>query len=141
MSLAKIASILLVLFSVSLSLGQSDIEEAPSGITSFTVEEESIATEDINAPDIYAPTKPRMYANPFALSQFFFLLLIGLPPALVCNFLAGQKGKDRVVWTILGIIPFVNLYAMIYLVGSRDEVLASKLDDVLKLLIKEEEKD
>ena len=62
------------------------------------------------------------------------LSIMIIPFVLICHRLAKEKGKNVTLWTVLGIIPLVNFYAMVYLVGSVNTILEEKLDRVLLLL-------
>ena len=77
-----------------------------------------------------------------AMQEFGIDSIVGLIPlsimiipfVLICHMLAKEKGKNVTLWTVLGIIPLVNFYAMVYLVGSVNTILEEKLDRVLLLL-------
>ena len=73
------------------------------------------------------------------LTSLMPLILLSIPVLFVCRRLAKEKGKPVTFWTVLGIIPFVNIYAAWYLIGASNIRLEEKIDQVLKLLQKEQQ--
>ncbi len=69
-----------------------------------------------------------------AFQQFLPLALISILLMFVCRSLAKEKGKNITLWTILGLIPAVNLYSLVYLLGAPSKVLEGKMDRILNLL-------
>jgi len=69
------------------------------------------------------------------------LILASIPIVIVCHRLAKEKGKDLTLWTILGIIPLVNYFAMFYLIGAVNTQLQRKVDRMLSLLEKKNGQD
>jgi hypothetical protein len=57
----------------------------------------------------------------------------------ICHRLAKEKGKNVTLWTVLGIIPVVNTFALAYLVGAVNALLEKKVDRLLSLLEKKDE--
>jgi uncharacterized BrkB/YihY/UPF0761 family membrane protein len=53
--------------------------------------------------------------------------------------LAKEKGKDITLWTVLSLIPLINFFVLLYLVGTPNTALDKKVDRILNLLPKEEE--
>jgi uncharacterized BrkB/YihY/UPF0761 family membrane protein len=53
--------------------------------------------------------------------------------------LAKEKGKDITLWTVLSLIPVINFFVSLYLVGTPNTALDKKVDRILNLLPKEEE--
>jgi uncharacterized BrkB/YihY/UPF0761 family membrane protein len=53
--------------------------------------------------------------------------------------LAKEKGKDITLWTVLSLIPVINFFVLLYLVGTPNTALDKKVDRILNLLPKEEE--
>ena len=68
------------------------------------------------------------------LSSFLALLFLMLVPGLTVFFLAKDKGRNDLLCTFLGLVPFLNLVVLLYLVGATDLKMASKLDEVVALL-------
>lgn len=66
-------------------------------------------------------------------------LIMTLPIVFICHRLAKEKGKNVTLWTVLGIIPVVNYFALAYLVGSVNALLEKKVDRLLSLLEKKDE--
>ena len=52
----------------------------------------------------------------------------------ICRSLAKEKGKNITLWTILGLVPDVNFYSLLYLLGAPSKVLEEKMDRILNLL-------
>jgi hypothetical protein len=69
------------------------------------------------------------------------LILATIPIVFICHRLAREKGKDVTLWTILGIIPLVNYFVLLYLVGAVNVHLQRKVDRVLSLLEKKDQRD
>lgn len=75
-----------------------------------------------------------MTAQPSGLLTFLPLLFLTLVPALTVFFLAKDKGRNVLLCTLLGIIPFLNLGVLLYLIGATNLKMASKLDEIVALL-------
>ncbi len=76
-------------------------------------------------------------ANPgdaSAFGAFIPLIIMMIPIIFICYFLAKDKGKNTVKYTILGCIPLANYFALIYLVGTPNIILEEKIDRILSLL-------
>jgi hypothetical protein len=65
------------------------------------------------------------------------IIFMMLPLIFICRRLAKDKGKSTTKYTILGCIPFVNYYALLYLVGATNESLEGKIDRLLSILDKD----
>jgi hypothetical protein len=70
------------------------------------------------------------------LLSFLPLLLISLLFALLGHFLAKEKGRNVKLWTILGAIPFVNMFLMWFFVGAANLRLEKKIDQLLSAVDK-----
>jgi hypothetical protein len=66
--------------------------------------------------------------------QFLPLALISILLMFICRSIAKEKGKDITLWTILGLIPAVNFYSLLYLLGAPSKILEGKMDRILNLL-------
>ncbi|WP_175905707.1 hypothetical protein [Burkholderia seminalis] len=64
--------------------------------------------------------------------SFIPLLIACIGVAFAGHYLAKDKGRPVLRWTILCIIPFVNFYCLAYLVGCTNLRLEAKLDAILK---------
>ena len=53
--------------------------------------------------------------------------------ALIAHMLAKEKGRNVVLWTILGFIPVVNIFCMWFFVGAANLRLEKKIDQLLKM--------
>ena len=65
------------------------------------------------------------------LLGFVPLLLISIPLAFVLYFLAKKKGQNAPLYFVLGLLPLVNGFATVYLVGAPDLALHAKMDRLL----------
>ncbi len=52
--------------------------------------------------------------------------------AIVAHMLAKEKGRNVVLWTVLGFIPVVNIFCMWFFVGAANLRLENKIDQLLK---------
>jgi hypothetical protein len=69
-------------------------------------------------------------------AAFIPLIIMMIPLIFICRQLAKDKGKNTLKYTILGCIPLVNYYALIYLVGTPNRMVEEKLDRVLAMIDK-----
>ena len=76
--------------------------------------------------------------EPGTFAAFLPLIVLTIPIVFICNRIAKEKHKNVTLWTVLGLIPAVNYFALFYLIGSANTVLEKKLDTVLELLQKSE---
>ena len=65
------------------------------------------------------------------IQQFLPLIIISIPIMFICRSLAKEKGKDVTLWTILGLIPGINIYSLLYLFGASSTILERKIDNIL----------
>jgi hypothetical protein len=70
--------------------------------------------------------------------SLIWLIIVTVPIVFICHYLAKEKGKNVTLWTVLGVIPGVNYFAMLYLIGAANTVLAGKIDKLLSLMQKEQ---
>lgn len=66
-----------------------------------------------------------------AITQFIPLAMLSIPIMFICRSLAKEKGKDVALWTILGLIPVINIYSLLYLFGASSKILEGKIDKIL----------
>lgn len=64
-------------------------------------------------------------------TQFAPMLLVTLGFAIVAYKLAREKGRNVLLWTILGAIPVLNFVCMPFFVGAANLELARKLDEII----------
>jgi len=62
------------------------------------------------------------------------VVLVGIAFALSCYWLAREKGRNKVLWLVLGLIPVVNFFALPYITGAPSRILEEKVDRLLFLL-------
>jgi hypothetical protein len=60
--------------------------------------------------------------------------MLGAFFAVVCYFLAKAKGRNGALFFVLGLIPFVNGFITVYIVGAPDLLLHAKMDRLLSEL-------
>ena len=60
------------------------------------------------------------------LSLLGYSLLLALP----AGFLAQEKGRNVVLWSLLALIPIINIAAIIYIVGTPDKRLLQVLNNL-----------
>ena len=77
---------------------------------------------------------PQSMQHAPSLMGFLPMLLMSIPMGIVAHVLAKQKGRHVVLWTILGIIPLVNMFCTWYLVGASNLLLEEKIDRILRKL-------
>jgi hypothetical protein len=66
------------------------------------------------------------------------LIIMMIPIIFICYRLAKDKKRDTVLYTVLGCIPLVNYFILIYLIGSPNLILEKKVDRILFLLEKKQ---
>lgn len=65
------------------------------------------------------------------IQQVLPLIIISIPIMFICRIVAKEKGKDVTIWTIIGLIPVVNIYSLFYLFGASSTILEGKIDKIL----------
>ena len=66
-----------------------------------------------------------------AIQQLLPIIIISIPIMFICRSIAIEKGKDVTLWTILGLIPVINIYSLLYLFGASSTILEEKIDKIL----------
>jgi len=64
--------------------------------------------------------------------SIFLPIIIMFIFSLVAHMLAKEKGRNVLLWTILGFIPVVNIFCMWFFVGAANLRLEEKIDRLLK---------
>jgi hypothetical protein len=64
--------------------------------------------------------------------SIFLPIIIMFIFSLVAHMLAKEKGRNVLLWTILGFIPVVNIFCMWFFVGAANLRLEEKIDQLLK---------
>ena len=62
------------------------------------------------------------------------LIVMSVPIAIVAYLLAKEKGRNVVTWVVLGLIPFVNFWCILYFVGASNFRMEKKLDLIMSKL-------
>ncbi len=74
-----------------------------------------------------------MYSTPeTTIFSLLPLLLMTLPLGIVSHLLAKDKGRNVSLWTILGLIPLVNYFCILYFMGASNLRLEKKVDYLLR---------
>jgi len=73
-------------------------------------------------------------AAAFDLFSLLPLVLLSLGIGLAAYFLAKDKDRNVVRWTVLGCIPIVNFAAMWFFIGASNLRVERKLDELLQRL-------
>lgn len=61
-------------------------------------------------------------------------LMISCCLAFVSWALAKEKGRNVILWTVLGLIPIVNWFCMLLFIGAANLRLEKKFDEILDTL-------
>jgi hypothetical protein len=69
--------------------------------------------------------------QPHAFIAWIPLLVLSMFLAVVCYRIAKEKGRNAVLFLVLGLIPIVNGLVALYVVGAPDLVLHAKIDSLL----------
>jgi hypothetical protein len=69
-----------------------------------------------------------------ALISLIPFLIVSCLMGFVAKALAKDKGRDVVLWTILGCIPFLNMFCIPFFIGAANLRLERKVDEVLRRL-------
>ena len=75
-----------------------------------------------------------MESNSGEFGAFIPLLIIMIPLIFICRRFAQDKGKSATKYTILGCIPGVNFFTLVYLIGTTNTILEDKIDQVLSII-------
>jgi hypothetical protein len=62
------------------------------------------------------------------------LIVMTVPIAIVANLLAKEKGRNTVAWVVLALIPFINIWSILYFVGASNFRTENKLDLIMSKL-------
>jgi uncharacterized membrane protein (GlpM family) len=73
-------------------------------------------------------------ATPNVFPRLIPLALMSVASAIVAYHLAKDKGRNVVLWTILGIIPFINFLFILYFVGASNLRMEKKIDSLMEAL-------
>ena len=69
--------------------------------------------------------------QPDPLASLVLPIILSLLNGVIIHFLAKEKGRKVTLWTILGFIPFVNLFLLPFFVGAANLRLEDKIDQLL----------
>jgi len=68
------------------------------------------------------------------LLQIIVLLFITFIPSALAFYLAKDKGRNVALWTVLGLVPFLNLVFLLYFLAATNLRLEDKLDRIISKL-------
>lgn len=71
-----------------------------------------------------------MQQQPDLLIQILPMLLMSMLTAPAAYLLAKDKGRNVLLWTILGVIPIINFCCIWYFSGASNLRLERKLDEI-----------
>jgi hypothetical protein len=74
--------------------------------------------------------------TPNVFLSFVPLALMSVASAIVAYLLAKDKGRNVLLWTILGIIPLINFLFIGYFVGASNLRVEKKIDTLIDILQK-----
>ena len=66
------------------------------------------------------------------LLQFIPLGLLSICTTVLAYLLARDKGRNVKLWTVVGLIPGVNFFALSYFIGASNLRMERKLDQLLQ---------
>ena len=64
-------------------------------------------------------------------SSIIMLLLFTIPMGIISYKLAKDKSRNVALWTVLGCMPLINYFCIIYFVGASNTRIEEKLDKLL----------
>ena len=63
-------------------------------------------------------------------ASFIPIILIGVPFVIFAAKFAKRKGKDRVPYVLMSLIPFVGLFVLMWLASLTDKVVLDRLEQL-----------
>ena len=72
--------------------------------------------------------------EPNPVIAFIPIIVMSVIFVPVAYLLAKEKGRNATKWTLLALIPIVNLFCLYYFIGAANLKLEAKLDEVLRRL-------
>ncbi|MDR2835325.1 MAG: hypothetical protein LBV69_03875 [Bacteroidales bacterium] len=70
--------------------------------------------------------------------SFLPFIILAIPFMIVNGFMAEKKGKNKMKFILLSIIPFVGLYLTIYLLSFLDKNIEDKINRIYEKLNNEQ---
>ena len=70
-------------------------------------------------------------SQPDPLASLILPIIVWLVIGIVAHMLAKEKGRNVTLWTILGLIPVVNMFCIWFFVGAANLRLEKKIDQLL----------
>ena len=72
--------------------------------------------------------------QPSPILSFAPIIILSIGFSIIAGLLAKDKGRNILLWVILGLIPIVNFWCMPYIVGASNLRLERKLDALMTKL-------
>ena len=72
------------------------------------------------------------YQEPSMLATLLPLILLTVPLGVIAHLLAKEKGRNVVLWTVLGFIPLVNYFCFAFFIGAANLRLEKKIDKLIE---------
>lgn len=72
-----------------------------------------------------------MHQSPMFI-QFVPLLLLSVLVGVLAYLLAKEKGRNIPLWTIIGLIPFINFIAVSFFIGAANLKQERMLEEILQ---------
>ena len=69
-------------------------------------------------------------SSPDPLASFILPIIVLFIFGIVAHMLAKEKGRNVTLWTVLGLIPVVNIFCMWFFVGAANLRLKKKIDQL-----------
>lgn len=66
--------------------------------------------------------------------QLLPLVLMTVPLGILTILLAKSKGRSAFWWKIIGFVPLIGWYPILYLIGITDKAVYDKLDEISEAL-------
>ena len=62
------------------------------------------------------------------------LLLMTLPLGFISRMLAKEKGRNVLLWTVLGFIPLVNYFCLMFFIGAANLKVERRIEQLFEQL-------
>jgi len=72
--------------------------------------------------------------NQVTLAQFLPMIIIAIPFLFLNPAIADRKGKNKIKYGLLGILPVVNMFSALYLASLPDKMILERLDTIINKL-------
>ena len=62
--------------------------------------------------------------------QLLPLVIMQIPIGIITLMLAKRKGRSAFWWKVIGFVPVIGWYPLLYLIGITDKAIYDKLDEI-----------